>query len=88
MTVSNAINKLFFTESEDYPLYLDCLSSNEFYEEQEEVSKAKKTLAEAGIPLTEEILTKKRERALNVVPEPIPFIRRAFRAVETNELPF
>lgn len=88
MTVSQAIDKLFFVASEDYSLYLDCLSGNEIYEEQEEVKEAQKTLTEAEIPFTKEILAKKKDRGSNLVPEPIPFIRRAFKTVETDELPF
>ena len=59
MTISAAIDKLFFVECGDYPFYLDCLFGNEIYEEQEEVDEARKTLADAGIELTDEILAKK-----------------------------
>lgn len=89
MTISAAINKLFFVECGDYPFYLDCLFGNEIYEEQEEVDEARKTLADAGIELTDEILAKKKTRRANYVPEPIPFINRPhFKAIETDELPF
>ena len=89
MTTSAAIDKLFFVECDDYQFYLACLFNNEIYEEQEEVDEAKKTLADTGIELTDEILAKKKARKANFVPEPIPFINRPhFTAVETDELPF
>jgi hypothetical protein len=89
MTISAAIDKLFFVASEDYPFYLDCLFGNEVHEEEEEVSEARKTLANAGIKLTDELLAKKKARRANVVPEPTRFIDRPhFKAVEIDELPF
>jgi len=89
MTISAAIDKLFFVASEDYSFYLDCLFGNEIHEEEEEVNEARKTLSDAGIELTDEILAKKKARRANRVPEPIPFINRPhFKAIETNELPF
>lgn len=89
MTVSQAIDKLFFVNCGDYEFYLYNLVGNEYYEELEEVKEAMKTLEDAGIKLTDEILAKKKERSSNRVPEPIPFIKRPhFKAVETDELPF
>lgn len=89
MTISAAIDKLFFVECGDYLFYLDCLSDNEIYEEREEVEEARKTLADAGITLTDDLLAKKKARRANYVPEPIPFIDRPhFIAIETDELPF
>ena len=88
MTLSNAIDKLFFVECGDYPYYLDCLFGVEIYEEQEEVDKARAVFAESGLDL-DEVLAKKKARRANYVPEPIPFIDRPhFVAVETDELPF
>lgn len=88
MTISTAIDKLFFVECGDYQFYLDCLFGNEIYEEQEEVDEARKTLADAGIELTDEIIAKKKARRANQVPEPTRFIDRHFVAIETDELPF
>lgn len=88
MTVSNAINKLFFVNSEDYSFYLSCLFANEEKEEHEEVEEACKTLEDAGIKLTDAIIEKKRARRANIVQEPIRFIDRQFKAVESDELPF
>lgn len=88
MTISNAIDKLFFVNSEDYSFYLSCLFANEEKEEQEEVEEACKTLEDAGIKLTEAIIEKKRVRRANIVPELIRFIDRQFKAVELDELPF
>lgn len=88
MTVSAAINKLFFVNSEDYPFYLSCLFANEEEEEKEEVEEALHTLEEVGIKFTDEILEKKRVRRNNIVPAPIRFIDRQFKAVDIDELPF
>ena len=87
MTLSQAIDKLFFVECGDYPYYLDCLWGEEIYEEQEEVDEARQVFSESGLDL-DEVLAKKKARYANVVPEPIRFIDRCFKAVETDELPF
>ena len=88
MTISAAIDKLFFVNSEDYPFYLSCLFANEEAEEREEVEEAIHTLEDAGIKFTDEILEKKKIRINNVSPEPIRFIDRQFKAVDIDELPF
>lgn len=88
MTISNAINKLFFVNSEDYQFYLSCLFANEEQEEKEEVEEALRVLEDAEIKFTDEILEKKRVRRNNIVPEPIRFIDRQFKAVDIDELPF
>lgn len=88
MTLSNAIDKLFFVECGDYMYYLDCLFDEEVYEEQEEVKEARAVFAESGLDL-DEVLAKKKARRANYVSEHIPFIDRPhFVAVETDELPF
>lgn len=87
MTLSQAINKLFFVECGDYPYYLDCLFGEEIYEEQDEVDEARRVFDESGLDL-DEILAKKKTRRAYYVPDPIPFIKRTFIRCETDELPF
>ena len=88
MTISAAIDKLFFVNSEDYSFYFSCLFAGEEKEEQEEVEEALHVLEDAGIKFTDEILEKKKIRSNNVAPAPIRFIDRTFKAVDTDELPF
>lgn len=87
MTLREAIDKLFFVECGDYPLYLDNLFGEEQKEELEEVNEARTVFAESGLDL-DEVLAKKKTRQANCVHEPIPFIKRTFFRCETDELPF
>ena len=90
MTVSDAIDRIHVTTTEDYEFYLSCLDNNELVEEHEELKEAYKILAEAGIEYTKEIANKKYVREKNVVPEPVRFIDRQHfaKAIETDDLPF
>jgi hypothetical protein len=88
MTLTQAIDKLFFVESVDYLYYLDCLWGREVHEEQEELDEAKRIFSESGLDL-DEVLAKKKVRYANRIPEPIRFIDRPhFIAIETDDLPF
>jgi len=89
MTISSAIDKIYYSTTEEYEFYLFCLWNNELVEEEEELKEAYEVLSEAGISYTAEITNKKSLREKNVVPKPILFIDRPhFFAVETDELPF
>jgi hypothetical protein len=88
MTLSQAINKLFFVVLCGYPTYLECLWEDEVDKELEEVNEATRIFNQSGLDF-DEVIAKKRERQANHVHEPIRFIDRVpFIPVETDDLPF
>lgn len=85
--IDNAIKVASRVLSEDFGLYMSCLSNEEELEEAVKLKDAFITLNRYGVPMEDVLLHYKRQ--LDKPFEPIPFIDRPhFTAVETDELPF
>lgn len=86
MTIREAITKVAFSMSDEWEFYLSVIDTNESIKERNELEEAIKILAKNNI--NNKAVSKHIARQSNIVSEPIRFIDRAFRAIETDELPF
>lgn len=84
--IDEAISALSFAMSEEYRLYLNCLSNNEAIEEEEVVRTAAETLKKYGISHEAVLVHQQRNEAK--LADPIAFIDRCFKRINTDELPF
>ena len=84
--IDSAISALSFAISEEYGLYIACLSNNEAIEEADAVKMAAETLEKYGV--SQKAIWVHQQRKENKPVEPVAFIDRCFKRISTDELPF